>query len=318
MKRFRLGLLLADEQDGCSWYRALGPLRHLSRFAMPELEFVHIGANPTWSSFFNCDAVFIQRPHTQSALEWVEAARLAKVPVWLDADDDLFHVPPGHSAYFAFQRTQESLKRILEAVTVISVSTQALADTLRQYTQAEIFIIPNAVDETYIDPAPMRELDPAFLTWRGSNTHREDMEIAKALMTDENIKMHYWGALPPWVRGGHDMISPWVPASLFPHQLKLTPAGCLIVPLLDNKFNRAKSNCSWLEATWAGLATCHFTNDITPLPEFDKPGVLTLEQLRLSTPESLSIAQNRSLEYVLDNLTLSKVNEQRAELLRGL
>jgi hypothetical protein len=92
----------------------------------------------------------------------------------------------------------------------------------------------------------------------------------------------------------------------------------MVVPLLDNAFNRAKSNCSWLEATWAGLATAHFTDTGFPLPEFDHAGILTAEQLSLATPESLALARARSLEHIQAGLTLECVNPCRAELLDSL
>lgn len=287
---------------------------------MPELDFVPMPEHPSWSAFFAIDCLFIQRPNTAEGLGWIRQAQSMNVPVWLDIDDHLMAHPVDHPAFWNFHgEKQKILLEILQSVTVISASTQAIADWIASVApQTRTVVIPNAVDETFLPAAPSRELDPKFLAWRGSPTHREDLEIARDLFTQDDITVHYWGSLPPWTRSGRDMISTWMHTDLFLHQLPLTPAGVMVVPLLDNALNRSKSNCSWLEATWAGLACAHLTKEGLRLPEFDKPGILIGIQLLEATPESLVMTRERSLACIKKNLTLVTVNILRATLLRSL
>lgn len=301
----------------------MGPLSHLARHAMPELEFVPMAdGRPDWSTFFNVDVLFLQRPHTPGALEWMHAAAEARVPVWLDYDDDLDNVPPEHVSYWAFKKTKAVLAEILNLAEVVTVSTPALAASIADRTARPPVVIPNAIDETMMPVAPARELDPNFLAWRGGPTHREDIELARHLFTRDDIAVHYFGQLPPWVRSGRDIGSPWKSFPVYHAQLSKSLAGCLVVPLLNNTFNRAKSNCSWLEATWAGLAVTHLTSTppllSSPLPEFNRPGILSEAELAEATPEGLAEARDESLSCILDHLTLESVNLLRAELLRSL
>ncbi len=317
MPRFRLAIIAPDHLDGTSWYRAAGPLAHLARFVMRDLEFVPVLEPAGWSSFMFCDAVFIQRPHSPQALDWLRMANEMRIPVWMDLDDDLQSLPPEHKSFLPFQKVKAEVAEILERATAISVSTKALAEKVAGQTKAAIFHIPNAVDETLMHYSPPRPLDPSFLAWRGSDSHREDIELARDLFTRPDIKMHYFGHVPPWLRNG-DTITPWLRPSRFIQELPHTQAGCLVVPLKDHAFNRARSNCSWLEATWAGLATAHVTDSGEALPEFRVPGMLSLEELAAATPESLTKARAESLEHVRANLTLATVNKLRVELIESL
>lgn len=318
MSRFRLGVICPNPADGTSWYRCAGPLGHLARHFMPELEFTFLtNQNPAWSDFVGLDALLMQRCCLPTAGKWGREAHSAGVPIWLDYDDAFWHIPPEHPAYWEFQNHIGVTIELLSLATVVTVSTHEVG-VWAELHNPNVIVVPNAVDETFIPPAPVRKMmNRYFLAWRGGLGHREDIEHARELLTQPDIRVHYWGHMPPWVRK-QDKISPWMATGMYMRQLQLTPASTLVVPLKDNAFNRAKSNCSWLEATWAGLATLHGTetDNHSQLPEFKKPGVLTLQQWLDDAP--LGPAREESLAYIQDTLTLAKVNGARAELLRNL
>lgn len=318
MKRLRLGLIVPDINDGTSWYRCAGPLRHLARFVMPELEFAPLYEPLSWASFLAVDAVFIQRPFSHMALDCIRTINEMGVPCWIDADDDIQDLPPEHRSFLPYQKVSDQIKEILSRADAISVSTEALAAKLRPQTKASIHLIPNAVDESFCAPSPARDLNPLSLCWRGSDTHREDIELARGLFTREDLSLHYWGHLPPWYRWGRDVVTPWLAPPRFLRELALCKAGAMAVPLVDHPFNRARSNCSWLEATWAGLAYAHWNDSGEALPEFARPGILTLEELERAGPQDLADARATSLKYIEENLTLAHVNPLRATLLRTM
>jgi len=95
-----------------------------------------------------------------------------------------------------------------------------------------------------------------------------------------------------------------------------------IYTLSDTPFNRAKSNISWIEATYAGSSV------IAPefLPEFaNMPGVITYNELMDSVFEnvkdfnkSLAITNDLSWRYIKENLLLSQVNNLRYQSLLAL
>ncbi len=76
---------------------------------------------------------------------------------------------------------------------------------------------------------------------------------------------------------------------------RLQPA-IMIVPLVDNDFNRAKSNIAWLEGCFAGAAV------IAPdFPEFQRPGVLNY-----SSPEQFGDVLGNAM---IGNYDLKKLSE---------
>jgi hypothetical protein len=286
---------------------------------MPHLQLVPLDGSPTWASFLNVDALFIQRGHMPGALAWCKEALSANVPVWLDYDDPVWDIPPHHPMFQDFHGSRKECAAILRLANVITVSTPALAEDLKTRTAAKIVVVPNAVDETFRPAAPSKPKDRHLLAWRGGLFHREDVEIARPLLEHPDIQVQYFGVPPPWhnIEKG-DVVWPWMSTPLYLDSLAKSPAAALIVPLVDCPFNRAKSNCSWLEATWAGLATVHGTevDNETRLPEFSKPGVLTLQQYLDGA--DLMAARDESLAFIRENLTLAQTNVLRKEVLENL
>jgi hypothetical protein len=317
---FRLGVIAPNASDATSWYRACGPLRHLRRHAMPHLDLqVFNNASPCWSAFMNVDAFFIQRPHMPGALAWAKEAASANVPLWIDYDDPVWAIPPHHPMFQDFHGSRKACAEILELASVITVSTGQLAENLKGRTQARVIVVPNAVDETFRPAAPTKDKPRHLLAWRGGVTHREDLELARPLLEHLGVAVQYFGVPPPWhnVDKG-DVVWPWMATPTYLDQLAKSPAAALVVPLVDCPFNRAKSNCSWLEATWAGLATVHGTevDNHTRLPEFTKPGILTLQQYLDGA--DLAAAREESLAFIRENLTLAQTNKLRKEVLESL
>lgn len=314
-----LGVITQSPNDGCSWYRSLGPLGRLRRQFPDLFRFAPLmpSESPDWSSLYQVDVLFMQRPNSEDALGWALATKEAGRKLWVDYDDDLFHLPVEHPSYHQLRAAWPLMQQIIQMADVVSVSTPALEAVLSRLNM-NVHVIPNAIDETLSCPRARDPdtYDPKWLAWRGSVTHQEDLVVGRELMTDPAYTVQYFGHNPPWVRA-HDLMTPWAGVPHYLQGLRESLAGALVVPLRDNALNRSKSNCAWLEATWAGLATAHIS-DGEPLSEFCKPGILSESQLREASPDELAAARDESLSYVLDNLTLESVNLKRRALLEGL
>jgi hypothetical protein len=102
---------------------------------------------------------------------------------------------------------------------------------------------------------------------------------------------------------------------------KLNPA-IYVVPLAFNTFNECKSNCGWIEATYAGATT------VAPdMPEFRKPGILNYKteqefqekiELLMNDETLRNNCYHKSYKYIKENLMLSKVNELRTNIIEDL
>lgn len=315
MKPLRIAIAAPRPHDATSWYRAVGPLGRLSKTM--NLDIRYVSGDASWSDLATTDILFLQRYNTPSALEWAHTAKKMGVKVWLDYDDDMFAIPMHHPLVMEFARYEGVLKQILSLADAISVSTPAIADPYRPFCPVEPVVIPNAVDEKLCAPAGKRIYNPKYLAWRGGMSHREDIELAREYLSAPDYDVHYFGHMSPWFRKKQDTFTPWGGLLDYFNKLHNSPASTLFVPLVDDVFNRGKSNCAWLEATWANMAVVHFNDGPDDrLPEFNRPGVISLHDWLFGA--SLAQAREESLQYILENLTLSTVNQQRADILDSL
>ncbi len=95
-----------------------------------------------------------------------------------------------------------------------------------------------------------------------------------------------------------------------------------IVPLHDNPFNHSKSNIAWLESTYAG-AVCLAPN----FKEWRKPGIINYTdkedfsvklQAMINGEYNLAALHKRAWDYIQSELSLTKVNELRWNVIKRL
>jgi hypothetical protein len=256
-----------------------------------------------------------------------------KVPLWVDYDDQVFKIPSWNPNRRHYENpiTRKVVAETLAMADVITVSTQALADELAELNQ-NIIVIPNAINTRILGPNhPASPENRDLIFWRGSRTHREDLNIAtRALVTiseDFPELTFAFQGMEPWFANMMDDNRVFLIESLDVieyHQFlaSVRPNIC-IFPLLDCDFNRSKSNCGWLEASWAGAAT------LAPAwQEWQQPGVTNYrypedfeQQLRhmIATRHTTGIEMAfASWEHIERHLTTREVNHQRMEVLEGL
>jgi hypothetical protein len=331
-----LGVITPDDQSTTSLYRAIGPLSALRAHGVRLLSFPGWG----WCELMQCDALFIHRPHHPMHRNIVRMARGLGVPVWLDFDDDLLNVPYWHpAAATCGEGFEDLLGHLFQMADVVSVSTPAIQESFcgrfaNLGLTCDWQVIPNALDlrmwPTW-DQAPLFEREKV-VTWRSgpSNSHLRDLgevlpamgRVAKRFPDWRWVFMGgtHWdvvGAL------GAERVQIVPPQDFFGYAAALTNLrpSIHIVPLADSLFNRAKSNCAWLEATAAGAMV------VGPvLPEWERPGML---QCTMPFEESLTVAigagaqwradrRDESRAWIQRELMLDQVNDLRMEILKEL
>lgn len=244
---------------------------------------------------------------------------------------------------------------------IVSVSTEALRENIiprfNGILPTDIHVIPNAADDVFHGFRPHRHpySDPPVVLWRGSGTHDGDLASVRDAFRDFPIKKKdnkmtgirycFFGHLP-WVfekrYGGHLEIKnikdlqgpsianetalyfPWQgDMKTFRTQMRGFSADYVVVPLVDDAFNRSKSNIAWLEATEAGAVT------IAPasLPEFASQPVITYKSEADLAKIFRQIAGGKdlrgdlleeSIAVIEDKFRLSDVSRKRMEVLRAV
>jgi hypothetical protein len=312
----RLLCICPDLLDGCSWYRGSLPLSEACKVANWDIYFAQ---DASWLDIARCDAVFMQRPCSVPEMRVAINAKSIGKPLWVDYDDLITHVPEtnGASEGYADPRVRALCDEFFDMSDVMTVSTVRVAAMAPEKAQ----VIPNAIPDFIW--GKWHDTRNKIVCWRGSATHVADMELMRESVA-EFLQQH-----PDWSFAfvGH---KPWWSAKLPQRQVMQLPyvdvlthhanlinmaPSVMWVPLEDNLFNRAKSNCAWLEATAAGAIVV-----ASKLPEFAQPGVdLTFDNDFSGSTDIHLLKESRywrqSKDAIEDSYLLSKVNQKRVDIL---
>lgn len=318
-----------NQKDATSFYRGMGPLGRLRK----QISNLHLSFSSeyNWATLGLSDAIFVQRPYTNNHYHLLEIAKNCQVPIWVDYDDDLFSVPSDNPTFMTYgnQDTQRTIAKCLAIADVVTVSTNHLKQKLSK-ANSNIVVIPNAFDEQLFNYRNLQERQLPLVMWRGSNTHQRDLMNFSAEMIEISRRSKWsWSFI-----GYH----PWFLTDFMPEKLTKVVealdvvqyhkfihdcrAAIQIVPLADMEFNRSKSNIAAIEGTFAGSACL--------APDWEQwrmPGMITYKtQEDFQTALSAMMKGDLDLQrmnketwtFIMDTLTLSKVNRLRMNLLEDL
>lgn len=316
-------------RDANSFWRCMGPMGYLAKHSnnQIEIDLPGDGVQLSWDRICRYDLVFMHRPCRRDDLTVMQIAKNCNIPIWVDYDDWLFHLPDWnpHKESYHNPNLQQLMAHIIACADVVSVTTEALAKGIGSLNE-NVVIVPNAYRS---DMFPWRETQTpergVTFAWRGTNTHDGDLLSVKKAFLNLPDKLHVFGTLP------YSILNEMKPESfnLIQHQdaivywrklYELAPKF-LVFPLYDLFFNRCKSNIAWIEACHAGAMT------IAPsLPEWCNPGVLTYTA---NDPDSfeqaIHIAMNltedqykeqttQAFEYMMSKYDIKVVNQIRMKI----
>lgn len=316
--------------DGTSVYRSWGVFPKLKKKA--NIQFVRAEGNLDWTHVANVDSIFLQRAFTPQQVQLAGLARDLGKPILADYDDDLFCVPndnPTHVTYGA-QWVHQNLESICRMSNAVIVSTEALKEKLVKFNP-NVRVVPNALDMEILHPMPEEMPRNKTLVWRGSHTHVRDLMQATPAIMDAYEKFPDWNffflGYNPW----------WITEKMRPERcqtlqfdgsyvnymrnLSKIRGAVHIVPLADSEFNRAKSNISYLEASFAGSVAL-----VPDWEEFRLPhtvrytGTETFHSMMLelmsTSMDKLAQMANESWAWVRAYRSLDLMNDLRIDVMR--
>lgn len=263
-----------NPNDGTAWYRSTLPFARLQQ-ARDDFQFIEYGWDQVqWKDLIHFDVLFIQRPNKVDFLALANKAITLGLLVWIDYDDLLTEVPPHSIAYRSYKpKTVEEIKQLLMGLnpgyTIVSVSTEALAvKVLELNPNLFVIVIKNALDPKLFFPLKylQKPQEAKFkFGWRGSETHRMDLEIYRTDLLVSMMRGDTWefiGHEPNFIHQHWHLFSKNVtmsqPHGLLEYFVYINNGGprnqwkFWVTMLEDNAFNRCKSNIMALEAAIAG------------------------------------------------------------------
>jgi glycosyltransferase involved in cell wall biosynthesis len=180
-----------------------------------------------------------------------------------DTDDDIIDYPDWTGLGAAARRERDLALRILSIADLVTAATPVLADRLRVHARGDLRVVRNAVDPAWYSGTP--EAGPSGdprVVYHGVPVRLRDYEVARGAidelaLTNRDLRRVWIGAAnEPRVVACVDEARPWVDGlAAFGAALVAARPDIGVAPLLDEPFNRAKSELHWLEYSMAGAPT---------------------------------------------------------------
>lgn len=261
----------AGDNDGCSFYRCSEPARVLAERGHDT----YSGRIMLPSVWEGADTIVGQRMSEEGPLlVWRELAKQGDHRLVYELDDDLFSVPEHFGSVHTAYADRPRRKRMLQAIDmadVITVTNEHLANRVDSFMTrpgTDIRVVPNYVPERLVvgavPSAPLSDLwQPARVGWAGSGSHKQDFEQViiplRQLLRNQRARVHLIGPdYTPRLRTadtaaeGALVHTPWVEG--VDNFVKALDFHIGLAPLLDDQFNRSKSDIKLKEYAARGIA----------------------------------------------------------------
>ena len=309
--------------DPLAFYRGTLPLAEM-RKDYPEFEYT-IAANVNWANLTAHDLVFMQRPYTSEHGRIVDMCKKWRKPLVLDFDDWLYELSPDNPAVHVYS-DKTHYHKAAEMADAIMVTTTDMQEYYEADHGIKTHVVPNAFNDRLLDFRPVEDHSKIVL-WRGSNSHTQDLLSVRQgylkLIKEHTDWQFVFINMPPWWLGDNfENVKTVAPRDALDYMRMLNNIKPAIMahPLSDCRFNRAKSMCSWLEASGCGSAF------VGPdFPEYSREGIINytpgdsksfyneINQL-ITDPIDIIESAKTSQDIIKKHLLLKDVNKLRYDI----
>lgn len=322
----RIGKVIPERHSFTSFYRGEGPLQRLEK-DYSGATFVKIDNKiPHWSELLNFDILFFYSPSTLRDRDYISYAKSMGAKIWVDYDDNLFALNKDHKLKAVFDNNKLFIEQILSEADIVTVSTKHLLETYIKFNKNTI-LLPNAIDLDLWREEPQKAKNKS-VTWRGGEGHFNDLyEVKDQLIEVANAHpdwtFNFLGFNPLFLQSKMEYTH-YPPTDIITYidHLQALSSKIHICPLSDNPYSRSRSCNAWLEATYAGSIV------IGPaFEEWQKRGLIRYRDkddfkdnliMAIAQYEMVEKGLDISWDYIKNNLSLSRMNKLRCEIILSL
>ena len=291
---------LAD-YSGCGHWRILWPEAVINaRGDGMSQSTTAMVTTPQW--YQGVKAVKLQRQASSSQKEFVkflkEVQKQHDFKIIYEVDDVVFRevIPDYNKFKFAFDNDEirQNCVDIINLVDEVTVTCDFMKRLYIEKTgQKKVTVIPNFVPNSWMGQLfNPRKVERAFDTYKqkprilytGSGAHydvdnkvggKDDLAGVRDFIR-KTVNKYQWifvGAFPPQlvdlVQQKKIEFYPWQPLLKYPYFIANLNAQLMVAPLLDNDFNKAKSDIKFIEACTLGIpCLCQNIETYHSAPEF--------------------------------------------------
>lgn len=325
---YRILCVVNNTSDAMAYYRSSLPMVRMSQeYNNIEVDFISPSMNPKWDLLSRYNVCFIQRPDSDRHVDFLSKCKMHKLKIWMDFDDAFWHVTPDSPAfgYYGSDKATKAIRECIDLADRITVSTVALSESIKTMFNRDSDVIKNAIDIAgmqYLSPLKNQSNN---VTWRGSHTHQKDLLQSQADIIEvdsrHDLRWTFMG-YNPWMiseklkNAVH--IDYFDEITVYLETLRRMDGNIMIVPLVENPFNRCKSNIAGLESIICGMLP------VVPAwwSDLDVLGagsfVENLEKLIGMDEKTKNMFHRELLTHVRDQYSLVNANALRYEVLQDL
>ena len=256
--------VVPDKTGACPYLRVLAPASLLAQKKKTVYEvFSHeeLSAGDYVILAYLClrfsMCLVVQRYADMKLIKKLSLNRYDRLNILYETDDDLLNIQPRNPAYAAFLSRQSCIRELLMRASGIVVSTEALAHKFKQYNyEKDIHVFANSIDLSVWKPVlRTQEKDTVRIIYAGTKSHIEDLALIEGVLIRLNekygssVKFVLRGCITPSLRDIADFQLTELGYRDYAAVMSKEFSECDIAlsPLVDNEFNRCKSNIKFLE-----------------------------------------------------------------------
>ena len=248
---------------GIGWYRVINPMEKLQNtvtqgeFALGTRDRVKIAKEIGEKA----DVMLIKYVDSfQAANHLLTIRDFLGIKLIVDIDDNVFKVHPHNYSYKDTAPDTEAYRvfqYLFKEADGLICSTEPLAQEMKAYNK-NVWVIPNTIDpEIWKVPVKKNRAKKIRIGWVYGPTHEQDVPLIVPVVKEilkkyPNVEFHHIGwkseAFDYFANDQQKMVFGTSGYKEFPKFLASLGMDILIAPLIDDEFNRGKSNIKWMEA----------------------------------------------------------------------
>jgi len=259
-------LYVIEQAKACAWYRCKVPGAALGQLGYR----VHVTHGVTADMLRRSSVVIFQRPAHPHNLTALKAAVAMGKRVGVELDDDLWHIDASNPTHrFWTPTTLGALDDCIRIADFVTVTTPALADVVRPLNR-HVHILPNMLPGGAWPDGKHTDHTPLVIGWSGSPTHFRDLAlitsvIEQVLDVHPDVELHIAGtSRVPFPEHERIVSVPGSEIEDYPGVLAGFDIG--LAPVIDSRFNRAKSDLKALEYAMCGIPVIASAGTYDSLP----------------------------------------------------
>lgn len=255
--------LTSGDNNGCFAYRTKYPAEMLGK------EY-SAGYPVDDKRIKDSDVIQIQRATSEYFIDAIPSMQKEGKKFIYDIDDNLWEIPSYNPAYRPYNRHMLNItKQIIGLCDVVTVSTEPLKKYfIDKGFNDNIFVIPNFMHHL---PEYRESInnDVIVIGYVGTATHSGDFDsklvkaIIQLLDKYSNLEFRCMGYNPlPYKNHPQIKFTPFVPIDEYNNTMYNLNIDIGIAPLINNEFNRCKSNIKFLE--YSSNSTVTIASNVYP------------------------------------------------------